>query len=148
MKDFNRYKLSFNDAKSAIDKYDAMSDVEFADQIRHWARYDVPEESFGEEYKDIRSGVVETFQKLLADGDYKINYRLDLGVGIKLYELLNPANGFDLIKANDDDIWRYISVRVMPDLTFIRYPNQSSDVRRIVFDLRKSAFILTQEEFG
>ena len=149
MKDFNRYKLSFNDAKSAIDKYDAMSDVEFADQIRHWARYDVPEESFGEEYKDIRSGVVETFQKLLADGDYKINYRLDLGVGIKLYELLNPANGFDLIKANDDDIWRYISVRVMPDLTFIRYPNQSSDVeviKEIIPELSYAIGITTEKD--
>ena len=53
---------------------------------------------------------------------------MDLKTGIKLYELLNAKTGFDMIKANDDDIWRYITLCVMPDITFIRYPNLQDDV--------------------
>ena len=131
MTDYGRYKLSFNDAKSKIDVYDSMNDVEFVDQIRHWAIFDVPEENYGEIYKDIRAEVVSVFRETLDKGNQKINYDLDLKVGIKLYEVLSLDNGFDIVKANDDDIWRYISICVMPDLTFIRYPNQQSDVEVI-----------------
>ena len=49
-------------------------------------------------------------------------------MGIRLYELMSPEKGFTIVQANDDDIWRYISVNVMPDITFIRYPNQPEDV--------------------
>ena len=103
--DYSRYKLSFAEAKSIIDGYDSMSDTEFGDQVQHWSLFD-------------------------SSGNL-INYNLDLEVGIALYEELNPKAGFNIIVANDDDFWRYISVRVMPDLTFIRYPNQSSDVEII-----------------
>ena len=129
--DFNRYKLSFNDAKTKIEAYDYMSDTEFSDQIRHWAMFDVPVDNYGIEYKLIRDGVVETFKTVLAESGNRIDYNLDLKVGIRLYELLNPLDDFTVIEANDDDIWRYISVIVMPDITFIRYPNQRDDVRII-----------------
>ena len=131
MGDFSRYKLSFNEAKGIIEAYDCMNDTEFHDQIRHWAMFDVPDESYGSVYKDIRTEIVDTFKQVLEENDNKINYNLDLKVGLRLYELLRPESGFEVIKANDDDIWRYISVCVMPDLTFIRYPNQPSDVEII-----------------
>lgn len=127
--DFNRYKLSFNDAKNRIDSYDNMSDSEFHDQIRHWAMFDVPVEDYGIDYRLIRERVVETFKTALFDSGNRIDYNLDLKVGIKLYELLNPLEDFNIIVANNDDIWRYISVVVMPDITFIRYPNQKEDLR-------------------
>lgn len=164
--DFSRYKLSFNDAKSRIEEYDFMNDTEFRDQIRHWARFDVPEDTYGAGYSQIRKSVVEEFKSSLSDNGNRINYNLDLRVGIKLYELLNPINDFSIIQANDDDIWRYISVIVMPDLTFIRYPNLNEDVkviREYIPDLsyaigiktekdsvriKKSVFILTQGEYG
>lgn len=129
--DFSRYKLPFNDAKNRIDAYDCMSDMEFNDQIRHWAMFDIPEGSYSDGYKEIRESVVEIFKDSLTENSNRINYNLDLKVGIKLYELLNPMNEFNIIQANDDDIWRYISVCVMPDLTFIRYPNLNEDVKII-----------------
>ena len=42
MADFGKYKMSFAEARTVVDALDNMSDVEFQDQIRHWARYDVP----------------------------------------------------------------------------------------------------------
>lgn len=131
MIDFNKYKLSFEDAKSVIDKYDCMSDSDFKDQALRWSSFNVPEENYGFIYKDIRSTVVNEFKQALYDNNNRIDYNLDLRVGIKLYEVLNTKNGFDIIKANDDDIWRYISVCVMPDITFIRYPNLPNDVDTI-----------------
>ena len=128
MIDYGRYKLSFNEARAKIDAIDNMNDTEYSDQVRHWAMFDVPDDTFGEIYKNIREGVVSAFKQALEDSNNRIDYNLDLKVGLKLYELLRPAEGFDIVKANDDDIWRYISVCVMPDLTFIRYPNQSEDV--------------------
>lgn len=147
--DFSRYKLSFNDAKSKIEVYDYMNDTEFSDQIRHWALFDVPEDNYSIGYKEIRDGVVETFKDSLRDNGNRINYNLDLRVGIKLYELLNPMNEFTIIQANDDDIWRYISVCVMPDLTFIRYPNLNEDVkiiREYIPDLSYAIGIKTEKD--
>lgn len=147
--DFSRYKLSFNDAKSRIEEYDFMNDTEFRDQIRHWARFDVPEDTYGAGYSQIRKSVVEEFKSSLSDNGNQINYNLDLRVGIKLYELLNPINDFSIIQANDDDIWRYISVIVMPDLTFIRYPNLNEDVkviREYIPDLSYAIGIKTEKD--
>ncbi len=126
--DFSRYKLSFNDAKSRIDYLDNMNDTEFYDQLRHWAHYDVPEDNYNSGFKAIREKIVEEFKDSLKSSNYRINYILDLRVGLKLYEVLNIENSFSIIQANDDDIWRYLSVCVMPDLTFIRYPNLNEDV--------------------
>lgn len=128
MIDYGRFKLSFNEAKAKIEAIDNMSDTEYSDQVRHWAMFDVTDDTYGEIYKNVREEIVSTFKQALKDNNNRIDYSLDLKVGLKLYELLNMTGGFDIVKANDDDIWRYISVCVMPDLTFIRYPNQSSDV--------------------
>ncbi|SEA28460.1 hypothetical protein SAMN02745687_02392 [Lachnospiraceae bacterium NK3A20] len=149
MMDFSRFRLSFNDAKNIINSYDEMNDTQFFDQIRHWANYDVPEENYGAEYKPFREAVVDEFQASLADSGNRINYDLDLRVGIRLYELLSPAKDFTVINANDDDIWRYISVNVMPDITFIRYPNLSEDVkilREYIPDLSYSIAIKTEKD--
>lgn len=129
MADFGKYKMSFAEARTVVDALDNMSDVEFQDQIRHWARYDVPRTEYSEFYIPIREALIQAFDNTLRESAYHVNYNLDLTVGIKLYELLNPAKGFTIIQANDDDIWRYVSVRVMPDITFIRYPNIPDDIQ-------------------
>lgn len=128
MADFGRFKLSYNSAKEMIATYDNMNEIEFADQVRHWANYDVSEEKYDAFYQKFREALVQTFKDALKVNDYRVNYNLDLRMGIKLYELMSPQKGFTIIQANDDDIWRYISVNVMPDITFIRYPNQPEDV--------------------
>ena len=129
MADFGKYKMSFAEARSVVDALDDMSDVEFRDQLRHWAIYDVPDSEYNVFYKPVRTALVQSFDNALRENSYHVNYNLDLTVGIKLYELLSPSNDFTIIQANDDDIWRYLSVRVMPDITFIRYPNIPDDVQ-------------------
>lgn len=127
-----RYKtLTFNDAKARVSAYDSMNDAEFADLICHWSNYDVSKEDYDATYKPFREVLISAFKSALNETSGKMSYLLDLRMGIKLYQLMNPEDGFTNIQANDDDIWRYISVCVMPDITFIRYPNRMEDVDTI-----------------
>ena len=123
-------KLSFNDAKSIVAEYDGYSDSEFQDLVKHWQAFDVSTSSFNSSYADFRKELLSVLQSTLKETDGKMTYLLDLCVGIKLYELMPPGKNFTVIQANDDDIWRYISVKVMPDITYQRYPDpKQGDIR-------------------
>lgn len=124
-----RYKrLSLNDAKAIVSQYDSMSDVEFQDLTSHWKAYDTIENDLS--YSTFREALLDAFKKALAETAGKMTYLLDLRVGICLYQLMPIGKDFSIISANDDDIWRYISVKVMPDITYQRYPDPAKgDIR-------------------
>lgn len=124
-----RYKrMSLNDAKVVITQYDNMNDIEFTNLTDHWKAYDTIEND--PSYSEFRNLLLETFQNALAETDGKMNYLLDLRVGLCLYQLMPLGKDFSIISANDDDIWRYISVRIMPDITYLRYPDPAKgDIR-------------------
>ena len=124
-----RYKrLSLNDAKVIVSQYDSMSDVEFQDLTNHWKAYDTIENDLS--YSPFREVLLDAFKKALEETDGKLTYLLDLRVGICLYQLMPIGKDFSVISANDDDIWRYISVKVMPDITYLRYPDPAKgDIR-------------------
>ncbi len=120
-------KLPYNEAKNIITEYDGYDDAEFEDLVGHWKVYDVPESSFDPQYIDFRKELLEDFSKTLAENggvlSNRVKYLIDLKVGLKLYQLMPLGRGFSVIQANDDDLWRYISVKVMPDITYIRNPD-------------------------
>ena len=124
-------KLSYNDAKNIVAEYDGYNDVEFDDLVRHWKANDVSASAFDPAYEEFRQELVSVFNDTLAETGGKMNYLLDLRVGIKLYQLMPLGKNFTVIQANDDDIWRYISVKVMPDITYLRYPNPEKGSIRI-----------------
>lgn len=124
-------KLSYNDAKNIVAEYDGYNDVEFDDLVKHWKANDVSASAFDPAYEEFRKELVSVFNDTLAETDGKMNYLLDLRVGIKLYQLMPLGKSFTVIQANDDDIWRYISVKVMPDITYLRYPNPEKGSIRI-----------------
>lgn len=131
MVDYSKYKMSMSEAKTFVESVDNLDDAGFNLLIEQWASFGVPDDDYADLYSDIRSGVVESFRTAMNQSNNRIDYRLDLQVGLKLYELLNPQNGFDIIKASDDDVWRYLTIKVMPDITFIRYPNLPADVSQL-----------------
>lgn len=124
-------KLSYNDAKNIVAEYDGYNDVEFDDLVKHWKANDVSASAFDPAYEEFRKELVSVFNDTLAETGGKMNYLLDLRVGIKLYQLMPLGKNFTVIQANDDDIWRYISVKVMPDITYLRYPNPEKGSIRI-----------------
>lgn len=121
-------KLTATEAKRIITEYDNYDDVAFQDLVYHWTHYD-PVSDFHPTYDDFRKELIQTFQAALAETGGKMNYLLDLRMGLKIYELLPPGNEFSVIQSNDNDIWRYISVKVMPDITYLRYPKPVAAVR-------------------
>ena len=124
-----RFKsLSLNEAKTIIAQYDNMSDEEFESLVAHWRKYDTIETD--PSYSAFREALLESFKKAAEESEGKMNYLLDLKVGISLYQLMPIGNEFSVISANNDDIWRYISVKVMPDITYLRYPDPAQgDIR-------------------
>lgn len=124
-------KLPYNDAKNIVSEYDSYDDVAFADLENHWKANDVSASNFDPSYTDFRNELLSVFNTTLAETDGKMNYLLDLRVGIKLYSLMPLGKNLTVIQANDDDIWRYISVKVMPDITYLRYPNPEKGSIRI-----------------
>ena len=124
-----KYKrLSSNDAKKIVAQYDNMNDIEFQDLVDHWKKYDTIETD--DSYAEFREKLLESFQEALKETGGKMTYLLDLRVGLCLFKLMPLNKDFSIITANDDDVWRYISVKVMPDITYLRYPDPAKgDIR-------------------
>ena len=122
-----RYKrLSLNDAKAIVAQYDNMNDIEFSNLTDHWKAYDTIESD--PSYAEFRSKLLDSFKDALSETGGKMTYLLDLRVALCLYQLMPLGKDFSIIAANDDDIWRYISVKVMPDITYLRYPKPENAI--------------------
>lgn len=48
-------------------------------------------------------------------------YRVDLNFGMELYLILTNTYQFTIRQASDDEIWRYLSMCVVPDIVFARW---------------------------
>lgn len=114
-------KFSKAEAKAFADRVDHLSDASFADLNAKWNAFKV--DGCDESYTDLRSKVINTYRQYRDRPDYE----KDIRVGLCLYEELSPENGFTNVIANDDDIWRYLSCKVFPDITHMRYPPGKTD---------------------
>lgn len=75
--------------------------------------------------KDIRDAIVVAINNVQIPL-YKENpspnlYDIDLHTGLAIYELLNEDFGFNERLAAQDDIWRYISIVIIPDIIYRRH---------------------------
>ena len=121
-------QLSTEEAKRILTEYDHYDDIVFQDLVNNWKQFNVTNE-YHPSYEEFRMALIEAFKEALVKTGGKMNYLLDLYMGIKLYQLLRPGKDFSAIQSSDDGIWRYISVKVMPDITYLRYPDPEKSVR-------------------
>lgn len=105
-----------------IEDKDKLSQPAFEDLLSQWSHYNV--EGFDDSYIVLRTKVIDTYKRYKDISDYEV----DLRIGLCLYEELNTKTGFTNVLANDDDIWRYISCIVFPDITNLRYPPSKTDI--------------------
>lgn len=82
------------------------------------------------EYVKIRKDLQEFNSKVRKDCSDSINkkdYYIDVHMGILLYDYLWRISNFNLRAAANDDFWRYLSVKVIPDVVAQRwrYDNES-----------------------
>lgn len=79
----------------------------------------------GDEFDSLRNELLtardEIFDKYGFDFVNKLEYQFDLLYGIELYEILNKQKGFTNRVATSDDVWRYLSICVIPDVVHPRW---------------------------
>jgi hypothetical protein len=114
-------KFTKAQGREFVEGVDSLSDVAFDDLIAQWKGHTV--EGFDDTYSELRNKVIDTYVQYQDAGGYE----LDIRVGLCLYAELNNKSGFTTVLANDDDIWRYLSCKVFPDITYLRYPPSKTD---------------------
>lgn len=72
-------------------------------------------------FKYIRDTIINEKEIFLMDNLNKINsYNFDLHIGLILYRILKEFCGFSERLAAKNELWRYISLEVLPDLVYER----------------------------
>jgi hypothetical protein len=99
----NFKRLTLDKCKNEYEQY-----VKTKDFVDFSANLDV-------EYQNLRKDLVE-----LA-GTVAQSYEYDLNFGIKLYEYFSKIDGFNESIASDYDFWRYLSIKVVPDIVEKRH---------------------------
>ena len=115
-------KFTKSQAREFIEEIDNLSDAAYEDLLAQWSKFNVI--GYDESYNELRKKVIDIYCKYKEKGGYEVDVR----IGLCLYEELSKKNGFTNVLANDDDIWRYLSCIVFPDITNLRYPPSKTDI--------------------
>ena len=83
------------------------------------------------DYKEMRDKLLKMskLSKEKTPAGRNEKYRFDLEFGLNLYNYFNKRWEFTAEKASNDDIWRYIQMRVIPGLVWERWESSNSDSR-------------------
>lgn len=77
------------------------------------------------QFDSLRSELLEARDELYEENHFdfsnKLDYKFDLLFGLKLYNILGEEIGFTPRVATNDDIWRYLSVKVIRDIVHSRW---------------------------
>lgn len=114
-------KFTKSQAREFIEEIDNLSDAVYEDLLAQWSTFNVI--GYDESYNELRKKVIDIYYKYKEKGGYEVDVR----IGLCLYGELSKKNGFTNVLANDDDIWRYLSCIVFPDITNLRYPPSKTD---------------------
>ncbi|MFJ1814897.1 hypothetical protein [Staphylococcus saprophyticus] len=112
MINWENINYDLNNAKKDFDKLQVLS--------KEVAPIDVPNE-----FEDLRQKLLrardDIFKEYQLDGVEKLDYKFDLLFGINLFEILNENIKFYNRDAMNDDLWRYLSIKVIPDIVHSRW---------------------------
>lgn len=79
------------------------------------------------EYSSLRNDLMKAMKLTAFDleidvkGIKSAGYDFDLNFGLELYTILNENYQMNPRTASDDNVWRYISLKVIPDIVFYRW---------------------------
>jgi len=65
------------------------------------------------------------------DSANKLDYEFDLNFGLELYEVLGNEIEFENRAATNDDVWRYLSIKVIPDIVHARWGKNADHFYKI-----------------
>lgn len=77
------------------------------------------------EYQKLRQKLIKARDDLFDvhgfDSANKLDYSFDLTFGLELYNILTEEENFTNRAATNDDMWRYLSICVIPDIVHSRW---------------------------
>jgi len=80
-----------------------------------------PRNEFIELRQDLIKARDEIFEKHNLDNANKLDYSFDLLFGLEVYQIFNEDIAFTNRVATNDDVWRYLSICVIPDIVHSRF---------------------------
>lgn len=88
-----------------------------------------------EEYRQLREQICDLFVRTLSKigidskdiNKKNYSYQVDYIFGLKLYELLNESYNMNIRIASSENVWRFLSVCVVPDVVEMRYGTDHPD---------------------
>lgn len=79
-------------------------------------------------WMDLRHKLItardEIFDNYNLDNSEALGYSFDVAFGLKLHDILCDDIGFTARVANSDDVWNFLSIRVIPDIVHARHGKQ------------------------
>ncbi|KGP91254.1 hypothetical protein N780_08575 [Pontibacillus chungwhensis BH030062] len=76
---------------------------------------------------NLRSELMAAFEDTLSfleinkEDLIKGNYRFDMEYGLKVYQIFNQYPSFNVRTASNNNVWRYLSLEVIPDIVYYRW---------------------------
>lgn len=77
--------------------------------------------NLSEDYTSLRNSLLTIHTEILASGMHADGYAYDLAFALQLYALLNQRYEMNERAASNDGIWRYLSIKVVPDIVASRW---------------------------
>lgn len=108
-------------------KIERLSRKESIEAMHSWMASSFTPPSLGRDYSEIRSDLVSLYNQSKQDANRSEGYALDVHFGAALFLYLRTKSWFTDRLASDDGFWRYMSLRVVPDLVGERWGNNNAD---------------------
>lgn len=81
--------------------------------------------NLSEDLLELREKLIEArniiYNKYEFDYVDKLDYKFDVLYGLKIYEILSEKIGFTNRVATDDNVWRFLSIKLIPDVVHARW---------------------------
>ncbi|MCE7785401.1 DUF6339 family protein [Staphylococcus xylosus] len=112
MINWENINYDLNNAKRDFDKLQVLS--------KEIAPIDIPND-FNELRQKLLKARDDIFLEYQLDSVEKLDYKFDLLFGVRLFEILNANIAFYNRDAMNDDLWRYLSIKIIPDIVHSRW---------------------------
>ena len=108
-------------------KIERLSRKEAIEAMNSWIANSFALPTIGKDYAEIRNDLVAMLSQSQDEAEIVQGYQTDVCFGSALFGYLKQKPWFTDRLASDDGFWRYLSLRVVPDLLGDRWGNTNAD---------------------